>query len=63
MQRRPKGLLDTRAFSVTILEEGGRLGLRCLRLSYFRVGDYRPFSRNPDLSLGPSLMRGSPCGR
>jgi hypothetical protein len=29
-----------RRFSVSILEEGGRLGLKCLLLSYFRVGDY-----------------------
>ena len=26
-------------FSVSILEEGGRLGLKCLLLSYFRVAD------------------------
>jgi hypothetical protein len=26
--------------SVSILEEGGRLGLKCLLLSYFRVGDH-----------------------
>jgi hypothetical protein len=26
--------------AVSILEEGGRLGLKCLLLSYFRVGDY-----------------------
>jgi hypothetical protein len=26
-------------FSVSILEEGGRLGLKCLLLSYFRVVD------------------------
>ena len=33
---------DTRTLarlSVSILEEGGRLGLKCLLLSYFRVGD------------------------
>jgi hypothetical protein len=28
-----------RRFSVSILEEGGRLGLKCLLLSYFRVAD------------------------
>jgi hypothetical protein len=28
-----------RRLSVSILEEGGRLGLKCLLLSYFRVGD------------------------
>jgi hypothetical protein len=28
-------------FSVSILEEGGRLGLKCLLLSYFRMGDFR----------------------
>jgi hypothetical protein len=32
--------------SVSILEEGGRLGLKCLLLSYFRVGDYTPRSSN-----------------
>ena len=31
--------MNTRRFSVSILEEGGRLGLKCLLLSYFRVGD------------------------
>jgi hypothetical protein len=31
-----------RRFSVSILEEGGRLGLKCLLLSYFRVGDHPP---------------------
>jgi hypothetical protein len=31
-----------RRFSVSILEEGGRLGLKCLLLSYFRVGDNSP---------------------
>jgi hypothetical protein len=29
-------------FSIPILEEGGRLGLKYLLLSYFRVGDYLP---------------------
>ena len=29
-----------RRFSVSILDEGGRLGLKCLLLSYFRVGDH-----------------------
>jgi hypothetical protein len=29
----------TLRLSVSILEEGGRLGLKCLLLSYFRVGD------------------------
>jgi hypothetical protein len=28
-------------FSISILGEGGRLGLKCLHLSYFRVGDCR----------------------
>ena len=31
--------MNTRRFSVSILEKGGRLGLKCLLLSYFRVGD------------------------
>ena len=31
-----------RRFSVSILEEGGHLGLKCLLLSYFRVGDRNP---------------------
>jgi hypothetical protein len=26
-------------FWVSILEEGGRVGLKCLLLSYFRIGD------------------------
>ena len=34
-----ESFLATRALSVSILEEGGRLGLKCLLLSYFRVGD------------------------
>jgi len=33
------GQMTRRAFSVSILEEGGRFGLKCLLLSYFRVGD------------------------
>ena len=37
-QRRDTGTL--RRFSVSILEEGGRLGLKCLLLSYFRMGDH-----------------------
>jgi hypothetical protein len=28
-----------RRLSVSILEEAGRLGLKCLLLSYFRMGD------------------------
>ena len=32
----------TLRLSVSILEEGGRLGLKCLLLSYFRVGDNTP---------------------
>jgi hypothetical protein len=28
-----------RRFSVSIFEEGGRVGLKCSLLSYFRVGD------------------------
>ena len=31
--------VDTSALSVSILEEGGCLGLECLLSSYFRVGD------------------------
>ena len=43
---RPSGKSPTgnqktlRRFSIAILEEGGRLGLKCLLLSYFRVGDH-----------------------
>ena len=29
-----------RRFSVSILEDGSRLGLKCLLLSYFRIGDH-----------------------
>ncbi|HMD21027.1 MAG TPA: hypothetical protein VKH40_11930, partial [Alloacidobacterium sp.] len=36
---RQGSLLNRRAFLVSILGEGGRLGLKCLLLSYFRVGD------------------------
>ena len=32
--------MSHRRFSVSIFEEGGRLGLKCLLLSYFRIGDY-----------------------
>jgi hypothetical protein len=32
-------------FSIPILEEGGRLGLKYLLLSYFRVGDNPPGTR------------------
>ena len=35
-------------FSVSIFEEGGRLGLKCLLLSYFRVGD----NLSKSISLG-----------
>jgi hypothetical protein len=38
-QSRDTGTL--RRFLVSILEEGGRHGLKCLLLSYFRVGDCR----------------------
>ena len=34
-----EGFRSHRRLSVSILEEGGRLGLKCLLLSYFRVGD------------------------
>jgi hypothetical protein len=46
-----------RRFSVSILEEGGRLGLKCLLLSYFRVG------HNPTgtCETGPICARNMHC--
>jgi hypothetical protein len=35
----PERSLATSAFFGIYLEKGGRLGLKCLLLSYFRVGD------------------------
>jgi hypothetical protein len=43
-------------FSVSILEEGGRLGLKCLLLSYFRVGDF-PGGRRSRLNPNPGAWR------
>ena len=49
-----------RRFSVSILEEGDRLALKCLLLSYFRIGDYTTgtgeWLPNPN-GEAPSLMR------
>jgi hypothetical protein len=51
-------------FSVSILEEGGRLGLKCLLLSYVRVGDMsglatiRPELRRVPHSRSMSPIRG-----
>ena len=40
--------------SVSILEEGGRLGLKCLLLSYFRVGDISGWATiRPELGKTP----------
>jgi hypothetical protein len=41
--------------SVSILEEGGRLGLKCLLLSHFRVGDNSEVNRRPGYNRLPSL--------
>ena len=42
-----------RRFSVSILEGGGRLSVKCLLLSYFRVGDNPPGTRTNGSSMSP----------
>jgi hypothetical protein len=48
-------------FSVSILEEGGRLGLKCLLLSYFRVGDNPSVTRETDTSRPQGFTCASVC--
>jgi hypothetical protein len=51
----PERSLATSAFFGIYLEKGGRLGLKCLLLSYFRVGDHPPPSIRLDERMGGQL--------
>jgi hypothetical protein len=44
--------------SLSISEEGGRLGLKCLLLSYFRIGDYPTAKHNSESLLDLDGCRG-----
>jgi hypothetical protein len=45
--------MSHRRLSVSILEEAGRLGLKCLLLSYFRVGHNPPTTSIHALLVSP----------
>jgi hypothetical protein len=48
--------MSHRRLSVSILEEGGRLDLKCLLLSYFRVGDHPTGTLKTDRGEGGTRL-------